>query len=153
MKLYDERIPEELGEHYIRHVSAMTGEKLHNKSDIAAELAFRDCVIATKDATITALGQELARLQVQGKRSEIFENILKGVIYEAGSISIETFPGQAIKHLQIVAEGETLPALLQKLDAGEGTQDTTIKLQLQENAESALWGEITNQESEGAAND
>ena len=30
------------GEHYIRHVSAMTDEDLHDKSDIAAELAHRD---------------------------------------------------------------------------------------------------------------
>jgi len=34
-----------LGEHYLRHVSAMTGEGLHAKSDIAAELAWRDAEI------------------------------------------------------------------------------------------------------------
>lgn len=33
------------GGYYIRHVSAMTGEKLHGKSEIAAELAWRDSVI------------------------------------------------------------------------------------------------------------
>jgi hypothetical protein len=31
-----------LGGYYQRHVSAMTVEGLHEKSDIAAELAFRD---------------------------------------------------------------------------------------------------------------
>ena len=36
-----------LGEHYVRHVSAMTGEGLHSKSAIAAELAWRDAEIAT----------------------------------------------------------------------------------------------------------
>jgi len=29
-------------DHYFKHVPAMTGEKLNSKSDIAAELAFRD---------------------------------------------------------------------------------------------------------------
>lgn len=39
---YAERDAMELGGHYIRHVCAMTKEHLHEKSDIAAELAFRD---------------------------------------------------------------------------------------------------------------
>ena len=30
---------------YDKHMSAMTGEKLHSKSDIAAELAYRDYLI------------------------------------------------------------------------------------------------------------
>jgi hypothetical protein len=34
-----------IGGYYIRHVGAMTAEKLHNKSDIAAELAHRDWLI------------------------------------------------------------------------------------------------------------
>lgn len=33
---------DEAGGYYIRHVSAMTGEGLHSKGDIAAELGFRD---------------------------------------------------------------------------------------------------------------
>lgn len=41
-KLYAERDCEELGEDYMRHLSAMTTEKLHSKGDIAAELAWRD---------------------------------------------------------------------------------------------------------------
>lgn len=34
-----------VGGYYIRHVSAMTAEELHSKSDIAAELGHRDMVI------------------------------------------------------------------------------------------------------------
>lgn len=34
-KLYDERDLEELGQHYTNHISAMTSENLHSKSDIA----------------------------------------------------------------------------------------------------------------------
>jgi len=44
-KLYKRRGIVELdkaGEFYMRHVSAMTGEGLHQKSDIAAELGYRD---------------------------------------------------------------------------------------------------------------
>lgn len=39
---YAERDHEKQGEHYMTHVSAMTGEALHGKSAIAAELAHRD---------------------------------------------------------------------------------------------------------------
>ncbi len=39
---YEDRDIEELGEDYAKHVAAMTKEGLHSKSDIAAELAFRD---------------------------------------------------------------------------------------------------------------
>ena len=46
-KLYAQRDIESLddygrGNHYYKHVSAMTGEKLHSKSSIAAELGVRD---------------------------------------------------------------------------------------------------------------
>jgi hypothetical protein len=34
--------PVALGDHYIRHCEAITVEDLHSKSDIAAELAWRD---------------------------------------------------------------------------------------------------------------
>lgn len=47
-KQYSERDPimqDRLGNYYCRHVSAMTAERLHAKSDIAAELAHRDIEI------------------------------------------------------------------------------------------------------------
>lgn len=47
-KQYAERDAYELdvaGGYYCRHVSAMTGEKLHAKSDIAAGLGHRDMII------------------------------------------------------------------------------------------------------------
>lgn len=49
---------------YIDHVSAMTGEKLHNKGEIAAELAFRDELLED------ALKQLL-------EANEVMENMLK----------------------------------------------------------------------------
>ena len=36
---------DELAQLYVDHVHAMTGEGLHSKADIAAELAYRDSVI------------------------------------------------------------------------------------------------------------
>jgi len=45
MSEYAERDPVALGEYYMKHLVAMTSEKLHAKSEIAAELAFRDAEI------------------------------------------------------------------------------------------------------------
>jgi hypothetical protein len=52
MKHYAQRDHRALGEHYLRHVSAMTGEGLHAKSDIAAELAWRDAEIERLQALL-----------------------------------------------------------------------------------------------------
>lgn len=51
-KLYGPRNLPELEPHYSRHVSAMTTEALHAKSEIAAELAWRDKRIAELEASI-----------------------------------------------------------------------------------------------------
>lgn len=37
--------PEKLADHYVNHVSSMTGERLHAKSDIAEQLAYRDAQV------------------------------------------------------------------------------------------------------------
>jgi hypothetical protein len=47
---------DEAGVYYMRHVDALTREQLHAKSDIAAELAFRDM-------TIDSLREELAAVR------------------------------------------------------------------------------------------
>jgi len=41
-RLYADRDVQALGQFYANHVMAMTAEWLHDKSDIAAELAWRD---------------------------------------------------------------------------------------------------------------
>ena len=49
VKIYAERDPmalDKAGNHYCRHISAMTAEDLDSKSDIAAELGWRDMQIA-----------------------------------------------------------------------------------------------------------
>lgn len=47
------------GGHYWRHANAMTAEGLHSKSDIAAELAYRDARIAELEAHVERLDNEL----------------------------------------------------------------------------------------------
>ena len=54
-KQYADRNTFLLGEHFLRHMSAMTGEKLHGKFEIAAELAWRDQQIAAKGAEVERL--------------------------------------------------------------------------------------------------
>lgn len=53
----DEWLPR--SDNYCKHVSAMTGEKLHSKADIAAELAYRDDLIEQQQARINDLEQLL----------------------------------------------------------------------------------------------
>lgn len=60
MKHYTERDIMQLdedGNYYCRHMQAMTAEDLHCKSDIAAELAYRDSVIDAKDKLIVSVAR------------------------------------------------------------------------------------------------
>lgn len=49
-ELYPKHDAEQLGEWYARHFEAMTAEGLHGKSDIAAQLAWRDKKIAALES-------------------------------------------------------------------------------------------------------
>ena len=60
-KLYTERDIIEQGDYYSRHTSAMTGEGLDRKSDIAAELAHRDIQIDQLQARIAELEARICR--------------------------------------------------------------------------------------------
>jgi seryl-tRNA synthetase len=57
-KQYDTRDTEMLGEHYVRHLGAMTREKLETKAAIAAELAYRDWGMGVLVENIRALRHE-----------------------------------------------------------------------------------------------
>ena len=56
MTEYAQRDTMALGDFYTRHVLAMTVEGLHEKSDIAAELAYRDKFISELLDELEALG-------------------------------------------------------------------------------------------------
>ena len=58
-KHYEQRDVEELGQFYTDHVLAMTAEDLHEKPDIAAELAYRDAEI---ERLRSAMGRAIAKL-------------------------------------------------------------------------------------------
>lgn len=66
-KLYADRDIVKQGQEYVKHVSAMTAEGLHEKSDIAAELAHRDVEIQALRArcekleTVAGLVREFLR--------------------------------------------------------------------------------------------
>jgi hypothetical protein len=68
LKQYVQRDHQAQGEHYLRHVSAMTGEGLHAKSAIAGELAHRDIEIARLTAERDALQAKLDALQEDADR-------------------------------------------------------------------------------------
>lgn len=66
------------GGHYWRHANAMTAEGLHSKSDIAAELAYRDARIAElereRDAYRTAEEHQIAlRQKIEQERDSMAE--------------------------------------------------------------------------------
>jgi len=65
-----------MGNFYCRHVSAMTREGLHDKSDIAAELAVRD-------AEISSLRAQVEELSKYPEEAVTEESVLKAV-YESG---------------------------------------------------------------------
>lgn len=62
-KQYDTRNTEMLGEHYARHLEAMTCKQLEAKSAIAAELAFRDWALEKTVESIRSLRQERDELR------------------------------------------------------------------------------------------
>ena len=124
-KFYAERdlvALDKAGGHYCRHVSAMTGERLHNKSDIAAELGWRDMQIAELQRQLTAREATVTNLtaQVQGLAAENGRLKSKGreIIKEAAYVYShynrmvdhldgETIDGQTLHELQEVIEKET----------------------------------------------
>jgi hypothetical protein len=59
--LYAERDHVAQGELFVRHMSAMTGEGLHAKSAIAAELAHRDMEIQMLRAALGAVHWRVSR--------------------------------------------------------------------------------------------
>ena len=75
MKLYAVRDPEEQGEWFVRHMSAMTKENLHSKAEIAEELAHRDIRIEALEAEIKRLTISLAA--AKGCVSQQHEDIAK----------------------------------------------------------------------------
>lgn len=58
-KQYADRDIMAMGEYYARHVVAMTAEGLHDKADIAAELAYRDMRLAELERDLAEAREQL----------------------------------------------------------------------------------------------
>jgi hypothetical protein len=82
---YAERDPESQGDYYMRHLSAMTGERLHDKSAIAGELAHRDI-------QIDALRSQLAAIQSRPAGDGTAGKSLGQIAHEAYE-QFDGFPG------------------------------------------------------------
>ena len=83
-KLYAHRNAMEQGEHYTKHVMAMTAEDLHRKSDIAAELAHRDIEISRLREELSLSKEQteyaLEAMVAMKERAEQAERQLAGVV-------------------------------------------------------------------------
>lgn len=60
---------------YGKHVSAMTSEKLHSKSDIAAELAYRDTILMQQEILLVSLISDVEVALKHLKDSELKRDI------------------------------------------------------------------------------
>ncbi|WGH49593.1 hypothetical protein [Alishewanella phage vB_AspM_Slicko01] len=95
IKQYAERDAYELdvaGEYYATHISAMTREALHSKSDIAAELAHRDMVIAQLKAQIQSIQEteSVERVDLISANTELKAQVeqLKTMLKQQASVVI-----------------------------------------------------------------
>lgn len=61
--LYPKQDAEQLGKWYARHLEAMTAEGLHSKSDIAAQLAWRDKKISLQRDAMNELSAAVLSLK------------------------------------------------------------------------------------------
>jgi len=84
-KLYAERDVIGLGDFYSRHASAMTGEQLHNKADIAAELGWRDQQIEDLQDRVNGLAANQQSVSVpESWRLTIQEAIKMAYVFDDG---------------------------------------------------------------------
>lgn len=68
--LYQKRDHVAQGQHYVRHVDAMTRESLHSKSRIAGELAARDIELSEAKADIERLREHAVILAATAEQVE-----------------------------------------------------------------------------------
>jgi len=115
---YDkDRDPIELdkaGGYYARHVSAMTREALHEKSDIANELGYRDMLIDQANKEIARLNKEVADrivdVQIEVRKNRILNKEitrLTGILkaYElSDEVTIQKAKNQALEQAAKISE-------------------------------------------------
>lgn len=103
-KHYADRDIRAQGQHYINHVSAMTGEGLHDKGDIAAELAHRDMQIASLQAQRDELDEENRKLRDCLADKVGSETVLKDIAIKNGGMYVQLEGGACGLFAQSFAE-------------------------------------------------
>ncbi len=104
IKIYAERDAMEMdkaGNHYCRHISAMTAEGLHSKSDIAAELGWRDLQIAQLQEQVRALAAENSKLRdwlISDTMCEVDETAFPSTVAVICEIQAQAVEGFGIFH-------------------------------------------------------
>jgi len=96
LEQYAQRDDQAQGEHYLRHVSAMTGEGLHAKSAIAGELAHRDIEIARltaeRDALQAKLDESQLNLAAEKLTSKHYSKVFRKVQRKYDALMMECCP-------------------------------------------------------------
>ena len=116
MTQYAERNIEQLDEdggYYFRHVDAMTGEQLHSKSSIAAELAYRDRELDRLKAQLAAIKN--ARNTMGSLADNNYAGTSRGAIWHAIEFldkAIKTDPTQSLAKVK----ADTLRKVADELD-------------------------------------
>lgn len=79
-KLYDKnRDVQALGDYWLKHLSAMTEEDLHSKSDIAAELAWRDKQIDELKLRLSAVVRSSLERSAEEAVKQVLAPLIAGV--------------------------------------------------------------------------
>ena len=113
LKLYGTRDHFMQGQHYIKHVMAMTEEGLHRKSDIAAELAHRDIQI---EALRAAVASTLADLRVARAAQQAAQPVAPVLLQ--GGMSSEELRAAWDKKLHCEPKGQELSAFAVGIEVG-----------------------------------
>lgn len=130
-KHYAARNTRALGEHFTNHLSAMTGEKLHAKFAIAAELAWRDQQIETLNETLRLIGEKAHAASTGPAEPDAYWDI-RGIAYEAivSATGGAEFDGNEDDDVSGMAEGKGLNPYFEGLFDGESDELCALRLTL-----------------------
>lgn len=112
------------GDHYCRHISAMTREKLNSKSDIAAELGWRDMQIANLQQQLTATTNSLTNTQEVLKSAGIEADTVQAGVMEL----VRKLAELEQKKILLEQGCENSPLLHEMLDWKERAEAAELKL-------------------------
>jgi len=129
MNTYQQRDMEALGAHYQHHIAAMTEEGLYRKSDIAAELAHRDWVIAE----LTAARHKLASNALMAMEGAGIPTPERGFVTEPDELKV-CIKALVADRLFVRTEYQNLRSDYTSLCEGISQKNTTIIRLCQEKA-------------------